>query len=338
MFKVSVLIPVYKVEDYIEKCARSLFSNTIASDCEFIFTNDCTPDSSMKILERVVKDFPGLKDNIKILNHKTNMGIGATRNTGFNKATGEYVICTDSDDYVEPDYLEVLYEEAKKGNYDVVSCDFFVEDENGEKFQNDKNDIFYNNYDKNLEAFLNRKITSFLWNKLIKRNFLQAHNIFWDNNVTMLDDMLFLTKVFCNKPSAVYVSKNLYHYLKRKGSYCHSVATCKTADSVELALSQMYECLNKKEVSVFCDSFYKLVCWRKYDLLQRGTNVAQKKALKMLYKANSYVDKENIKSFYYDIIKISTFSCSLAYCLLHFFFLSKCLLRRINYRDYIEKV
>ena len=114
IYKISVLIPVYNVEQYIEKCAESLFKNTIANECEFIFTNDGSTDSSIQRLNTLIEKFPELKNNIVVLQHEKNMGLGATRNTGFDNAKGKYIICTDSDDWVEPDYLEKLFETAEK--------------------------------------------------------------------------------------------------------------------------------------------------------------------------------------------------------------------------------
>ena len=97
MPKVSVVIPVYGVEKYIERCARTLFEQTI-DDIEYIFVNDCTKDRSIEILEQVIKDYPQRKGQIRIENMLTNSGQAAVRRCGIELATGEYIIHCDSDD------------------------------------------------------------------------------------------------------------------------------------------------------------------------------------------------------------------------------------------------
>ena len=99
--KVSVIVPIYKVERFIVKCADSLFSQTM-DDVEFIFVDDASPDSSMRLLEECIRRHPEREGQIRILTHPENKGLPAARNTGLAVATGEYVFHCDSDDFVEP--------------------------------------------------------------------------------------------------------------------------------------------------------------------------------------------------------------------------------------------
>ena len=80
-YKISVIIPIYKVEKYIDRCARSLFCQTM-QDIEYIFVNDCTPDDSVRLLQSVIDEYPKRKPYIKIISHERNMGSGIVRNTG----------------------------------------------------------------------------------------------------------------------------------------------------------------------------------------------------------------------------------------------------------------
>ena len=100
MYKLSVIIPVYNVERYIERCAVSLFEQTL-QDVEFIFINDKTPDCSMEILKNICKRYSFLKNNIKLLEHERNSGSATTRITGIKAAQGTYIAFCDSDDWVE---------------------------------------------------------------------------------------------------------------------------------------------------------------------------------------------------------------------------------------------
>ena len=100
--KVSVIIPVYNVEKYIERCARSLLEQSL-KDIEYIFVDDCSPDNSITMLENILKEYPERQPLVKILFHEPNRGLAYTRQEGVDAAKGEYIIHCDSDDWVEPE-------------------------------------------------------------------------------------------------------------------------------------------------------------------------------------------------------------------------------------------
>ena len=109
MVKVSIIVPVYNVEKYIKKCLDSLVNQTL-KDIEIIVVNDGSPDNSQKIIDKYVKEYP-----TKVKSYITeNGGQGSARNFGIYKATGEYILYVDSDDYIELNMAELLYKEAKK--------------------------------------------------------------------------------------------------------------------------------------------------------------------------------------------------------------------------------
>ena len=120
--KISVCIPVYGVDNYIEQCARSLFEQTMQEGIEFIFVNDCTPDKSIEILKQVLEEYPHRKDQVKILHHDQNKGLVAARDTALQIARGDYIIHCDPDDWVELDMYETMYNEAVKNDADMVYC------------------------------------------------------------------------------------------------------------------------------------------------------------------------------------------------------------------------
>ena len=114
MVKVSIIVPVYNVENYIERCLKSLVNQTL-KDIEILIINDGTPDNSIEICEKYAKN----DNRIKIFN-KENEGLGLTRNYGIERATGEYIAFVDSDDYVTLDMCENLYNAAIENNADIV--------------------------------------------------------------------------------------------------------------------------------------------------------------------------------------------------------------------------
>ena len=121
MPKVSVIIPVYGVEKYIERCARSLFEQTL-DDIEFIFVNDCTPDNSISILETTLSEYPNRKHQVRIINQPRNMGAAQARKDGILAADGEYVIQCDSDDWVDPNMYFDMLKQAETTGADLVMC------------------------------------------------------------------------------------------------------------------------------------------------------------------------------------------------------------------------
>ena len=123
--KVSIVVPVYNVAPYIEQFARSVFEQTL-EDIEHVFVDDCSPDSSMDILLSVLEEYPHRKQKVKIVRHEKNMGISVTRKDGYMKTTGEYVIYVDSDDYLEPRMLELMYAKAKEHDADMIVCDIYL--------------------------------------------------------------------------------------------------------------------------------------------------------------------------------------------------------------------
>lgn len=124
-YKVSVIIPIYGVEKFIERCVDTLMQQTL-KEVEYIFVNDATPDHSMEVLQDVLARYPERKDCVVVATHEINKGLPAARNTGLQMARGEYIFHCDSDDFVEPDMLETLYTEAVRKQADIVWCDWIL--------------------------------------------------------------------------------------------------------------------------------------------------------------------------------------------------------------------
>ncbi|MCI6663721.1 MAG: glycosyltransferase [Spirochaetia bacterium] len=204
---ISILIPVYKVEQYIEQCLRSLLSNTIIKECEVIVVDDCSPDRSMEVVHHVLEDFPALRNKVLLHSHDVNRGSAAARNSGLLQAQGRYIICVDSDDWVEPDYLEQLYNEAERTGADVVFCDLFQERAHSTTvIQEGKGSGDF------LTQLLREEIHGWLPVKLIRRALLVENGITWVEGLDMCEDVLIMAKVFRHAKKVVHLSLPLYHY------------------------------------------------------------------------------------------------------------------------------
>lgn len=167
---VSIIIPVYNVEQYIEECLDSVINQT-HSNIEIIVIEDCSTDNSKLILENYAKR----DKRIQLINHIQNQGQGIARNKGIEYVRGEYVLFVDSDDYIAPESVEVLLEKAKKENTDILFCDYYKIKSNRTKIVstfalstvvNGKEYMYY-------APFLDILV----WNKLWKTSFLKEYKL-----------------------------------------------------------------------------------------------------------------------------------------------------------------
>lgn len=205
--KLSIIVPVYGVEKYIDKCLNSLVKQSL-KEIEIIVVNDGTKDNSQKIIDKYVKKYP---DKIKSY-IKENGGQGSARNYGLKKATGEYIGYVDSDDFVEKDMYKKLYNKAKENNYDIVVCGNYNVSED---YQNKNIDTFINNYNTDLENIFFGKMA--VWNKIYKRDILIKNKLEFKEKV-WYEDLAFTLKAIMNSNTFAFIDEPLYDYLIREGS------------------------------------------------------------------------------------------------------------------------
>lgn len=209
MNRVSIIIPIYNVSRFIERCADSLMRQTL-NEVEYIFVNDATPDNSMELLRGVIARYPARAAQVKIVEHEHNKGLPAARNTGLAVATGEYIFHCDSDDYVEPDMLECLYNAAREKSADVVWCDWFLTFARNERYM--KQPAFDTSMEA-VKAMLSGAMKFTVWNKLVRRSLYKDNNIEYPAGYGMGEDMTTIMLFACAE-NVAYVPKALYHYVK----------------------------------------------------------------------------------------------------------------------------
>ncbi|MBD5292635.1 MAG: glycosyltransferase family 2 protein [Bacteroides sp.] len=215
--KVSVLIPVYGVEKYIEKCVKSLFEQTIQEGIEFIFVDDATPDNSISIIERTLLDYPQRINQVRIIHNKKNLGLADTRVVALKAARGEYVIHCDSDDWVDVTMYEKLYQEALLSNADIVGCNSIHVFKKGETV-NKENFLLPKNI--LLSKLIKRKgvIDGYLWNRLIRRDFYIRHMFKARSRTTLFEDMAVTVPMHALSDKVAYVNESLYYYRRTDDS------------------------------------------------------------------------------------------------------------------------
>lgn len=203
--KVSIIVPVYNVENYLDKCLNSLVNQTL-KDIEIIIVNDGSTDNSEKIIKKYTKKY----QNIKYIK-KNNEGVSEARNVGLEQATGEYIGFLDSDDWVEPNMYELMYQKAKSENFDIVACDTQAIFPNTKTYisSNIKND-----YVKNTELMIDAYAV--IWNKIYKKDIIQ--NIKFKKNMNFCEDVEFLYMVYSKINKIGVIKEPLHNYLQREGS------------------------------------------------------------------------------------------------------------------------
>ena len=219
--KVSIIIPVYNVALYIERCIKSVMSQTYSGDIECILVNDATPDDSIAIAERLIADYNG-PIQFRILNHEQNRGLSATRNTGIDAATGDYLYFFDSDDEITPDCIEKLSApilkdptiEMVEGCYATITSDYnnvmseclatrpqleFASKEAVREF------FFSKHYENKLA-----------WNKLVNRKFVFENQLYFKNVIA--EDDFWHFHYFKHLCHLYIISDVTYKYYKRPNS------------------------------------------------------------------------------------------------------------------------
>ncbi len=218
--KVSIIVPVYNIESYIEKCLRSLTEQTL-QDIEIIVVDDGSTDNSTRVIENI-------KNEKIIFIKKENTGVAETRNLALSKAKGEYIGFIDGDDYVEATMYEEMYNKAKEENADIVCCRY-------DRIYNSKRTVCNigkkEEYGKSLHEnpeLLNCGVP-YIWNKIFKRNLIEE-NKFKFENYKIFEDLLFTYKCFLKANKISMVEDVFYHYIRNRNSSVMSSFSYKLFD------------------------------------------------------------------------------------------------------------
>lgn len=280
--KVSICVPVYKVERYIEKCARSLFEQTL-EDIEYIFVNDCSPDRSFEVLHKIVEEYPQRKPYIKLIAHKRNLGPGVARQTAASMATGEYIYFPDSDDWVELEMMEELYNKAKSENADHIIFQMVIHTNKGEVYDR----LFpFHGHDEWLRAVLRlstaiNMVRRFIKNELYKKS-IDVDNL---SRLVRFEDYLLAVKLHFFSKKVVFVDKIYYHVNRFNNSSITSIHTQEAPDS-SIRVAKMIEDFIRREdcyetykyeveslKQYFANSYLSVTYWNPRRYLELSANI-----------------------------------------------------------------
>ena len=203
--KISVIIPVYKVEEYLPRCLDSVINQTY-KNLEIILVDDGSPDKSGEICDK----YAALDERIKVI-HQENRGLPEARNSGMDIATGDYIACVDSDDWLETDMYSCLVQQMIENNTDVVYCGFYLEKETSE-VRTLPTCFIESQKDFQGKVIRSDWLYSVVWNKLLKKSVAQKTR--FNPILDYSEDAYFLYEISPNINSVCFFNKPLYHYNK----------------------------------------------------------------------------------------------------------------------------
>lgn len=242
--KVTVILPVYNVENYLEECLESLVNQTI-DDCEIIAINDGSTDNSRLILERYQSKYT----NITVVNQK-NSGVSKSRNVGIDLAKGEYLYFCDSDDYIEKNLIEVCYEICEREKLDILwfsaSIIDYLNIEKGNKTIDTDMQQFidsskiYTGIEITSQVIRNSVLRSYMWNKIYKRSLFVDNNFKFNEDI-VYEDVDLLLKILMKANRVKYIPQKLYTYRRRENSITTSEVSEKTINSLKYVLESKFE-------------------------------------------------------------------------------------------------
>ena len=282
---ISIIVPVYNTENYLEKCLYSLVNQTY-KNIEIIIIDDGSPDNSMNIIQKFV-----LADNrVKVISQK-NQGLSGARNTGMNNANGDYIMFIDSDDWIEIDTCEKAINASEKYNADVVFWPYIKEfsDLQKDNYLFDKTEIIWS--EKNINQ-LSRRMVGLVgdelanpqsidnlvtaWGKLYKKSVIGDVR-FTDTKIIGTEDALFNIEVFLGINSAVYIPDLLSHYRKdNESSLTHNYKK-KLVSRWREMYSRIKFLLDRNDMSrEYYDALKNRIC---FGLIGLGINLAEDKKM-----------------------------------------------------------
>ncbi|GAA0076900.1 glycosyltransferase family 2 protein [Clostridium sp. CTA-5] len=221
MVKVSIITPVYNVEACIEKCIRSIMSQT-CKDFEFLLIDDGSKDRSIDIAKSLLKDSDV---NYRIITQK-NSGVSTARNKGILEASGEYITFLDSDDYIDSKFVELMYDKAKATNCDIVFCDYSEVDANGNTLVRNRTK-YLNDFISGKEAALRQlsdDITIGMRSAIYKMSVIKDNNLLFDSNRKYGEDMVLIVKALIHANKVISVNEVLAFYVIWENSITQNVS------------------------------------------------------------------------------------------------------------------
>ena len=292
--KISVIVPIYNVEEYLEECLDSVVAQTF-SDWEMILVDDGSTDGRGEIADAYAEQY----DNVKVI-HKENGGLSDARNTGLSIAKGEYVYFLDSDDYIKRETLEVAYETAERSQVDLVvfnGIDFFT-DTQGKKHERREHITNFKNFNRTLSGkdVFNETVAGdggllfCVWLQLVRRDLLNKINLKFEKGM-LHEDNLYSFYLFMGAESVVVIRQQMYMRRIREGSIMNTKISIRNLRGYEIIYKKVTAWMRDNEVEYILRQ--NINCYLRLFFMEIAKN----------YYDLSKEEKSDFKDSYYNIIK-----------------------------------
>ena len=290
-------MPIYKVEQYLEKTLNSIFTQTY-QNIYYVFVNDYSPDNSLQVLKNTISKHGIDESRYIIVNHEQNEGIAVSRTDCIANAKGDYILFVDSDDWIERDAVEEMVSATKGGIIDIVGCDFMKDFLSGK--------VTYHHEDyaetcrENMFRCLNYDIATVLWKLLIRRNLFENFTI--TPHVDIVEDYIMSVKLYYYAKSFFALPKAFYHYVQ----YNQARVSLQTLWSVTMHIKGVQEVEQFcREKNLYDDFVHNKLLLRKFNIKSNfvlNKNLLDCKAYrktfpetKGIWRKMHYTKKESLK-------------------------------------------
>ncbi|MEN5058409.1 glycosyltransferase family 2 protein [Sphingobacterium kitahiroshimense] len=207
-YAVSIIVPIYKVENLVERCARFLFEQTLMA-VEYIFIDDCGGDQSTQLIKKVLQSYPHREAHVRFLQNEQNSGSAKSRNIGLASARGRYIAFCDGDDWLEQHALEKMFVFASGEDHDVIWTDFYFDYVDSAVLR--KQEV-HPSPETCIRALLTENMHGALWNKLYKRSLFERYAIRFTDGADLWEDLCLNIQFFHHAASLAYLPTAFYHY------------------------------------------------------------------------------------------------------------------------------
>lgn len=262
---VSILIPIYNVEKYIERCARSVFEQTY-DNIEFLFVDDCSPDLSVEVLLTVLNDYPNRKRQFRLERFEMNKGISAVRKYQHENCDGDFLFALDSDDWIDTDTIEKLVKKQQEHNSDIVSGDYMLHLPGGRLVEDRNNPKDKENY---LISMLRGQERQYLCGRLVRTSLFRDYDIVAKNGMNIGEDWQMTPLLVYYSKSIDFVCEPLYHYNQENTSSATRIQSFDKFYKTRLVTIESLNSLNSRFSKIapqYCQHIRHVICWHLYDL------------------------------------------------------------------------
>lgn len=308
---VSIIVPIYNVAQYLERCIQSIVSQSY-SRLDIILVDDGSTDNSGHICEQWKK-----KDQRIVVIHKKNGGVSSARNAGLQYVKGELIAWIDPDDWVEPNFIMELYQALKRTETEIVVCGYCREGKGVfEKNEQYSSEIVLNTKNAIRELILEKKMPSFLWNKLFKTELFK--NVEFPEGDTY-EDLRVMHKLFLKTDKVAVIPDCLYHYDFRNASIVNDKTLVHWADYIK-ALMYRYQELNEEYPEETIEILKKIYIQVFGNLVLSGSKQERNRCRKKILEIRNFVfRKDNLKNICRKFTKKEKFYCIPGMLKMHIF-------------------